>query len=85
MCRSDCLVRSNANTDGEVAVEVEVLSTRRSHRSVSKTDEGVEEGESAKAERLFSKPKLVGVVGVVGGDIVTRVVLTRIRCWYSRP
>jgi hypothetical protein len=80
--RSDWSVRSNANTDGEVAVEVEVLSTRRSRRSISKTDEVVEEGESAKAERLFSKPKLVGVVG---GDIVTRVSLTRIRCWYCRP
>jgi hypothetical protein len=82
MCRSDCLVRSNVNTDGEVAVEVEVLSTRRSRRSISKMDEVVEEGESAKAERLFSKPKLVGVVG---GDIVTRVLLTRMRCWYCRP
>jgi hypothetical protein len=80
--RSDWSVRSNANTDGEVAAEVEVLSTRRSRRSISKTDEVVEEGESAKAERLFSKPKLVGVVG---GDIVTRVSLTRIRCWYCRP
>ncbi len=82
MCRSDCLVRSNANTDGEVAVKVEVLSTRRSRRSISKTDEVVEEGESAKAERLFTKPKMVGVVG---GDIVTMELLTRMPCWYCGP